>query len=79
MNETWETSRGSVITFRADFLGDITIQTSAGTTVVPAQDILDLVAWFYIARQKIARLEQATTDELLLGPEYLNTERYKTK
>jgi hypothetical protein len=73
--EVWMTPRGTGFKYRKDFLGDITIQCSNGTVVIPAQDILDLVAWCYIARQKIARIEQSTTDELLLGLEYKDKSR----
>ena len=70
MNEPliWQTNAHTTFQYNADFYGDLLIQDMHGNQVViPAQDVLDLVAWCYIARQKIARVEQATTDELLLG------------
>jgi len=66
--EAWQTQRGITFHYNKDFNGDIIIQDENGDQMaVPAQDILDLVAWMYVARQKIARIEQCTTDEILLN------------
>ena len=66
--ETWQTQRGITFHYNKDFNADVIIQDEHGAQMaVPSQDILDFVAWMYVARQKIARIEQCTTDEILLN------------
>ena len=68
--EQYQTPRGTLFQYNIDFNGDVVITDGAGNQcVIPAEDILELVAWGYVARQKISRVEQFTTDELLLGTE----------
>lgn len=64
----WQSERGTTFEYNSDFNGDVIITDSQGNrVVVPAQDLLDLVAWAYVVPQKIMRLQECSTDELLLG------------
>jgi len=55
--------------YDAHFDGDIICinKETEQETVIPAEDILDLVATCYVAPRKIAKLEQADAQEILLG------------
>ena len=55
--------------YNSGFDGDVTCinKETEEEIVIPADDILDLVATCYVASKKITKLEQADPRELLLG------------
>ena len=57
--------------FNSDFSGEIVIMSkdkeNPKTIKIPAEEILELVAHRYILPERQARLEHASTKDLLLG------------
>lgn len=55
--------------YDGDFSGDVICVNKATSkeTIIPAEDLLELVAVAYVLPNKIEVLEQATTEQLLLG------------
>ncbi|MBI2108676.1 MAG: hypothetical protein HYT93_00645 [Parcubacteria group bacterium] len=55
--------------FNSDFSGNIVcINKETGAEMqIPAEEILQLVAYHYLAAKKIEKLEQASIEELLLA------------
>jgi len=59
-------SGGSAFAFNSDFSGDLVVFDAEGRRLtIPAQDVLELVAFKYVLPKKINKLELAEADELL--------------
>lgn len=61
----YEADNGTKFSFNDDFFGSIIISIPGTTVKVPAQDILDLVAYHYVRPRCIAKLEQMKSKDLL--------------
>ncbi len=57
-------AQGATIHYNSDLSGDVIIQRGALRVDVPGRMLLDLVAQ-YIVDERIAQLEQASTEEIL--------------
>ena len=58
-------SSGTIFNFNSDFSGDVWVKSGGKTIWFPANDILELVAFNYVSRNKIARIEDMDYKELL--------------
>lgn len=67
---SYESENGTIFHHNSDFSGDVTIIVAVDSPDrkeihVSGNDILEFVAFHYIARERIARLEQMSWRELL--------------
>ncbi|KKN13803.1 hypothetical protein LCGC14_1002510 [marine sediment metagenome] len=56
---------GTIFNFNSDFSGDIIITRGDKDFYIPADDILELVAHCYVARNRISVIENMSHKELL--------------
>ncbi len=56
---------GTIFNFNSDFSGDITISREGKEISIPANDILELVAYKYLTHKRIERIESMDYRELL--------------
>jgi len=67
MSHSFRGGSGTTFSFNADLSGKVRIDPPGQPTIeVPGQDLIDLIA-HYVVRQKILRLENADSDEILFG------------
>lgn len=65
---TFKGDKGAVFIYNSDLSGDVIVQDIAGNEVkIDGSDILDFVAYCFVLRNRIEKLEQADSRELLLG------------
>lgn len=66
---TYKDKEGKEIYFHynGDFSGDIIINSDNKELEIPAEAILELVAYCYVLGKKIERLENMNDKELLIG------------
>ena len=63
--QSHEATQGTIFHFNGDFSGACIITTRTGNIRVPAEDILEMVSYCYIAPNKIREIEQKEWQELL--------------
>lgn len=54
---TFETKRGTVFNFNADFSGSVRIKNENGSLEVSGEDLVDLIAFYYVQPKLISRIE----------------------
>lgn len=53
----YQAQKNTGFNFNDDFSGMVRIQTDDGEFAVPAQDLLEFIAYCYVLPEKVARLE----------------------
>lgn len=62
-----EGKRGAIFHYNTHLSGKVIVIYDGKEMEIPGEDILSFVAYAYVMRKRISKIEQMEVDELLLG------------